>query len=67
MEQLKVGTNDLSSEAKKKVVVAAASMSSMEAFPMVGLALQLEVPTTVVASIPGQKVGEECLNYGLDG
>jgi hypothetical protein len=67
MEQLKVGTNDLPSVAKKKVVVAAASMLSMEAFPMAGLALQLEVPTTVVASIPGRKVGEECWNYGLDG
>jgi hypothetical protein len=57
---LKVGTNDLSSVAKKKVVVATASVSSMEAFPTAGLALQLEVPTTVAASIPGWKVGEEC-------
>jgi hypothetical protein len=46
--------------AKKKVVVATASVSSMEAFPTAGLALQLEVPTTVAASIPGWKVGEEC-------
>jgi hypothetical protein len=48
---------------KKKVD--AASVSSMEAFPMVGLALQVEVPTAV-ASIPGPKVGEECWNSGLD-
>jgi hypothetical protein len=33
---------------------------STEAFPTTGLALQLEVPTAVVASIPGWKVGEEC-------
>jgi hypothetical protein len=33
----------------------------------VGLALQLEVPTTVAASIRGRKVGEECWNYVLDG
>jgi hypothetical protein len=46
----------LSSVAKK---VFTASVSSTEAFPMVGLALQLEVPTTV-ASIPDLKVGEEC-------
>jgi hypothetical protein len=59
MEQLKVGTNDLPSVAKKKVVVAATSVSSMEAFPMTGLALQLEMPTTAAASIPGRKVGEE--------
>jgi hypothetical protein len=45
--------------AKKKVVVAATSVSSMEAFPMTGLALQLEMPTTAAASIPGRKVGEE--------
>jgi hypothetical protein len=38
MEQLKVGTNDLPSVAKK-VTAAAASVSSMEAFPTVGLAL----------------------------
>jgi hypothetical protein len=42
---------------KKKV--AATSVSSTEAFPMAGLALQLEVPT-VTASIPGLKVKEEC-------
>jgi hypothetical protein len=65
MEQLKVGTSDLASVAKKKVV--AASVSSTEAFPTTGLALQLEVPTTEVASIPGQKVGEKCWNSGLDG
>jgi hypothetical protein len=40
--------------AKKKVV--AVSVLSMEAFPTVGLALQLEVPTAV-ASIPEPKVG----------
>jgi hypothetical protein len=67
MEQLKVGTNDLPSVAKKKVIAVAVSVSSMEAFPMVGLALQLEVPTAVVANIRGQKVGEECWNFGLDG
>jgi hypothetical protein len=42
---------------KKKV--AATLVSSTEAFPMAGLALQLEVPT-VMASIPGLKVKEEC-------
>jgi hypothetical protein len=46
--------------AKKKVTAAAASVSSTEAFPMVGLALQLEVPTAAAASILGRKVGEEC-------
>jgi hypothetical protein len=45
--------------AKKKVDAAAASVTSTEAFPMVGLAQQLEVPM-VAASIPGPKVGEEC-------
>jgi hypothetical protein len=60
MEQLKVGTNDLPSVAKKKVTVAAMLVSSMEVFPTVRLALQLEVPTVVVASIPHRKVGEEC-------
>jgi hypothetical protein len=39
MEQLKVATNDSPSVAKKKVAAAAASVSSMEAFPMMGLAL----------------------------
>jgi hypothetical protein len=48
---------------KKEVVVA--SMSSMEAFPTTGIALQLEVPMTT-ASISGPKVGEECWNSGLD-
>jgi hypothetical protein len=67
MEQLKVGTNDLSSVAKKKVAMAVASVSSTEAFPTVGLALQLEVPMAAVANIPGQKVGEECWNSSLDG
>jgi hypothetical protein len=51
-----IGTNDLPSVAKK---VTAASVSSTEAFPMPGLALQLEVPTAALASIPGRKVGEE--------
>jgi hypothetical protein len=60
MEQLKVGTNDLPSVAKKKVTVDAASVSSLEAFPTVGLALQLEVPTVAAANICGRKVGEEC-------
>jgi hypothetical protein len=39
MKQLKVGTNDLLSVVKKKVIVAVASVSSTEAFPMMGLAL----------------------------
>jgi hypothetical protein len=39
---------------------AAGSMSTTEAFPTAELALKLEVPTTVAASIPSQKVGEEC-------
>jgi hypothetical protein len=60
MEQLKVGTNDLASVAKKKVAVAVASMSSTEAFLTTGLALQLEVSTVATTSIPGQKVGQEC-------
>jgi hypothetical protein len=50
MEQLKIGMNDLSSVVKK-IAVAAVSVSSTEAFPMAGLVLQLEVPTTVAASI----------------
>jgi hypothetical protein len=44
---------------KKKVIAAVVPVSSTEAFPMVGLALQLEVPMAV-ASIPNPKVGEEC-------
>jgi hypothetical protein len=48
-----VGTNDLLSVVRKKVAVAAASVSSTEAFFMVGLALQLEVLTAAVANIPG--------------
>jgi hypothetical protein len=60
MEQLKVDTNDLLSVEKKKVDMATASVTSMEAFPMVGLALQLDVPMAVVASIPSWKVREEC-------
>jgi hypothetical protein len=43
---------------KKKVVLA--SVSSTEAFPTVGLSLQLEVPTMAVTSIPDWKVLEEC-------
>jgi hypothetical protein len=65
MEQLKVGTNDLSSVVKKKVPTVAASVSSTKAFPTAGLALQPEVPIVVVASIPGRKV-EECWNYDLE-
>jgi hypothetical protein len=60
MRQLKVGTNDLPSMAKKKVAVATALVSSTEAFPMMELALQLDVPTAVAASILDQKVQEEC-------
>jgi hypothetical protein len=67
MEQLKVGTYDLPSLVKKKVVVATASVLSTEAFPMAGLALQLEMPTVAVASILGWKVREEWWNSGLDG
>jgi hypothetical protein len=66
MEQLKVGMNGLLSVVKKKVVVATASVSSTEALPMAGLALQLEVPTVAAANICDRKVGEECWNSGLD-
>jgi hypothetical protein len=62
-EQLKVDTNDLPSVVKK---VVAMSVSSTETFSMI-VALQLEVPTTAAASIPGRKVGEECWKSGLDG
>jgi hypothetical protein len=34
---------------------------------MAELTLQLEVPTMVVASILGRKVGQECWNSRLDG
>jgi hypothetical protein len=51
---------------KKKVAMAVVLVSSTETFPTAGLALQLEVPTTAAASIPGRKVGEECWNSGLD-
>jgi hypothetical protein len=51
---------------KKKVIVVAASVSSTEAFPTAGLALQLEVPMMATASIHGRKVGEERWNSGLD-
>jgi hypothetical protein len=64
---LKVGTNDLPPVAKKKVVAVVTLGSSTEAFPTVGLTLQLEVPMATVASIPDQNVGEECWNSGLDG
>jgi hypothetical protein len=37
----------------------------MEAFPMIGLALQVELPIAA-ANIPGSKVGEECWNSCLD-
>jgi hypothetical protein len=67
MEQLKVSTNDLLSVVKKKVVASAVSRLSTEAFPMVGFALQLVVPTAATTSIPSRKVGEECWNSGLDG
>jgi hypothetical protein len=60
MEQLKVGTNDLPSVAKKKVAAVVASVLSTEAFPTAGIALQLEVLTAAMASIPSRKVGEEC-------
>jgi hypothetical protein len=46
-----------SSVVKKKVI--AMSVSSTEAFPTVGLALLVEVPTAL-ATIPGPMVGEEC-------
>jgi hypothetical protein len=62
---LKVGTDVLPSVVKK-IAVATASVSSTEAFPTVGLALQLEMPT-VATSIPGLKVRKECYNFGLDG
>jgi hypothetical protein len=64
MEQLKVGTNNLPSVVKKNVAMTL--VSSMEAFPMAGLTLQLEVPTAAVASIHSRKVGE-CWNSVLDG
>jgi hypothetical protein len=64
---LKVGINDLTLVAKKKVTAAAASVSSIEAFPTVGLALQLEVPMVVAASTWLEGQGEEeCWNSSLD-
>jgi hypothetical protein len=36
------------------------SVSSTEAFPTTGLALQLEVPTAATANIRSRKVGEGC-------
>jgi hypothetical protein len=56
---LKVGTNVLPLVVKNRVIVAVASVSSTEAFPPTGLALQLEVPMAAT-SIPGLKVREEC-------
>jgi hypothetical protein len=53
MEQFKVGTNHLPAVAKKKVDAAATSGSTTETFPTVELALQLEVPITAMANIPG--------------
>jgi hypothetical protein len=48
----------------KKEVVA---VSSTEAFPMAGLALQVEVPmASATSSIPGPTVGVECWNFGLE-
>jgi hypothetical protein len=48
---------------KKKV----AAVSSTKSFPMVELALQLEVPTaSATASIPSPTDGEECWNSGLE-
>jgi hypothetical protein len=44
-----IGTIDLLSVGKTKVAMAAASVSSTEAFPTAGLALQLEVPTVATA------------------
>jgi hypothetical protein len=44
----------------KKVAAAMASVSSTKAFPTMGLALELEVPTAAAASILDRKVGEEC-------
>jgi hypothetical protein len=66
MEQLKVGMNDLSLVVKN-AIAAAVSMSSTEAFPTAGLALQLEVPMVAADSIHSRKVGEECWNLSLDG
>jgi hypothetical protein len=67
MEQLKVGTNDLPPLAKKNATTATASVSSTEAFPTAGLALQLEMPTAAADSIPDRKMGKECWNSGLEG
>jgi hypothetical protein len=51
---------------KKKVVAAAASVSSTEAFSITELALHLEVPTEAT-SIPSLQVGEEYWNSSLNG
>jgi hypothetical protein len=45
---------------KEKVATATTLVSSTEAIPKTGLALQLEVLTTAAVSIHGWKVGEEC-------
>jgi hypothetical protein len=42
---------------KKKIATAVVSVLSIEVFPTMGLALQLEVPIAVAASISGQMVG----------
>jgi hypothetical protein len=52
---------------KMKVAATVASVSSTEAFPTLGLALQLEVPTAAATGIPCQKVGEDYWNSSLDG
>jgi hypothetical protein len=64
MEQLKVGTNELPLVPKKKVIMAKASVSSTEAFPMAGLALQLVVPTLVAASILAKRWGRSAGTLG---
>ncbi len=53
--------------AKKKIAVTMASVSSTEAFPTTGLALQLEVSMVATSSILGRKVEDECWNSGLNG
>jgi hypothetical protein len=52
-----IGTIDLPSVGKKKVIAAAVSMSSTKAFSRAGLAHQLEVPTATVSSIHGRRWG----------
>jgi hypothetical protein len=67
MEQLKVSTNNLPSVVKKKVTATATLVSSTEAFPTTGLALQLEESMVATSSILGRKVEDECWNSGLNG